>query len=361
MTRQKPARLAFTLIELLVVIAIIAILIALLLPAVQQAREAARRSQCKNNLKQMGLGLHNYHDVYGIFPPGGVPVYTDYTNNGNCCNGGPRISWHVRIFPFMDQAPLYNQLNFSAGWVTGNTPNGTGLQAAWDTIIAGGQRARQFQVPYALCPSDGTTRDPNWAVGNYSGSLGSQITTSNGGAPCEPFNVFAEFIPQPGAATTNWNAGHGNSADARRISGMFSRAGAGVGINGVGDGTSNTIFVGEILPSCHDHKSYWWNSNGMGNAHASTVVPINNMTTCEETVRNPGLASHPQCAPQAFGGNLTTSQQKWNFSWGFRSRHVGGAHFLLVDGSVRFLSQNLDHGTYQRLGGRRDGGTIGEF
>lgn len=345
-------RRAFTLIELLVVIAIIAILIALLLPAVQQAREAARRTQCRNNLKQFGLGLHNYHDVFGRFPPGGAPIFIDNVHAG-CCDGGPRIGWQVRILPYMDQAPLYNALNMNGGLASGAVV-ATVPEAAWAVDLGGGKFARQQQVPYARCPSDGYPSDPNWALANYSGSLGSQRTDSNGGDPCQPWNQFAEPL-------VHGNASHGNSADSRQLSGMFTRMGASVGINDVTDGTSNTILVGEILPACHDHKTWWWHSNGAGNAHASTVVPINNMTACEETVRNPNLASHPECAPQAYSGDVTRSQQNWNFSWGFKSKHVGGAHFLLCDGSVRFLSENLDHPTYQRLGGRRDGGTVGEF
>jgi len=349
-------RRAFTLIELLVVIAIIAILIALLLPAVQQAREAARRTQCRNNLHQYGLGLHNYHDVYGVFPPGGVPVYADFAGAG-CCNGGPRISWQVRILPYMDQAGLYNSLDMLAGLRANRPPH---PQAAWDTNIPGVGLARRQQVPYATCPSDSYQRDPNWAITNYSGSLGSQITTSNGGNPCQPWNQFAEHLPHPNNGN-QWNASHGNSADSRRISGMFSRMGMTIGVQNVTDGTSNTLMVGEVLPACHDHKSYWWNSNGMGSAHASTVVPINDMTTCEEARNNPNLVSNPLCGPQAYGGNVRRAQQNWNFSWGFKSRHEGGAFFLLADGSARFVSENVDHRTYQYAGGRRDGHPLGNF
>ncbi|MEZ6130998.1 MAG: DUF1559 domain-containing protein [Planctomycetaceae bacterium] len=342
---MKKRRDAFTLIELLVVIAIIAILIALLLPAVQQAREAARRTQCKNNLKQYGLALHNYHDTYNMFPSAGVR-YNNTGGDGGCCSGSPRIGWQVRILPFADQAPLYNGINMSSA----DAPND--FYPAGQTV----KRFRQYQVPYALCPSDpdAATRDVNWAQSNYSGSLGSQSTPSNGGAPCEPYQQFAEPLP-------NGNSGHGNSNNPLNISGMFSRMGMTVGLQSVTDGTSNTILVGEIRPDCHDHTGGWWAQNGMGNAHASTVVPINNLTSCPECVNNPGLASHQACSATGYGNNVGRAMQNWNFSWGFRSRHVGGAQFLLGDGSVRFLSENIDHNTYQSLGGRRDGKTIGEF
>lgn len=334
MTRHLQKSRGFTLIELLVVIAIIAVLIALLLPAVQQAREAARRSQCKNHLKQFGLALHNYHDTFGTFPVSGTPTNRDQTGAG-CCNGAPRISWQVRVLPYMDQSPLYNALNMNAG-----LPTATGVpQAAWDSTLPGGKLARRQQVPYVRCPSDEFPEDPDWAQASYSGSLGSNSTPSADPTNCNVWQPFAE----PGTS------GHGNTTNIRAISGMFSRMGANIGIRDVADGTSNTIFVGEVLPACHDHRTGWWNSNGMGSAHASTVVPINNMTTCDKATA--AEITHPLC----------TNKNNWNFSWGFKSRHVGGAHFLLVDGTVRFLSQNINQTTYQRLGGRNDRQPVGEF
>lgn len=306
---------AFTLIELLVVIAIIAILVALLLPAVQQAREAARRSQCKSNLKQYGLALHNYHDVHKRFAPG-----TSSWDNA------PRAGWQVRVLPFMDQGALYEELNLDI-----NT-------FVYDQTLTTGKLARLHQVPYARCPSDGSgfsDFDSGWAQANYGGSMGSNSTPSNGGAACEPWQQFA-------AAGT---AGHGNSNNPLSISGMFSRFGMCIDEADVTDGTSNTIMVGEILPICTDHREGWWSRNGSANAHSSTVVPINNMNTCPVPLQN---ITHPAC----------TAQNNWNFSWGFRSMHTGGAHFLLVDGSTHFLSENIDHQVYQSLGGRRDGNTV---
>ena len=140
MTRLRSRRSAFTLIELLVVIAIIAVLIALLLPAVQQAREAARRSQCKNNLKQYGLALHNYHDNYGCFPIG---------SEANWSNGA-FLSWQSRILPYVDQSPIYNQINFS-------TPGVIGIN------LSDGQPLRMHTLPYASCPSDDSQR----IIGGY--------------------------------------------------------------------------------------------------------------------------------------------------------------------------------------------------
>ena len=130
---------------------------------------------------------------------------------------------------------------------------------------------------------------------------------------------------------------------------MFSRIGVPLGVRDVSDGPSNTIFVGEILPACNDHRGGGWvYFNHMANAHASTVVPINTMNTCETPLRE---VTNSTCIPM----------NNWNWSWGFRSMHTGGAQFLFVDGSVHFLSENMNHETYQRLGGRRDGQVVGSF
>lgn len=332
--QRRERRRAFTLIELLVVIAIIAILVALLLPAVQQVREAARKSQCQDHLHNYGVAIHSYEGTYGFIPPGGTPVNRDFTGAG-CCNGAPRIGWQVRILPFMEQKPLYDAIDMRAG-LPSTAPNPE--QAAWDSLV-NGVRARTIQVPYARCPSDPWPEDPNWAQANYSGSLGSQSTPSNDPTNCNTWQVFMEVLPAG-------NSGHGNSANIRNISGVFSRMGAGLRFRDVTDGVSNTIFVGEVLPRCHDHRTGWWNSNGMGNAHASTVVPINNMTTCEKAT--PSQITHPAC----------TNMNNWNFSWGFKSEHPGGVHFLLGDDKVTFVSENLDHTTYQRLGGRADNNPV---
>lgn len=310
----RTRRTAFTLIELLVVIAIIAVLIALLLPAVQQAREAARRSQCKNNLKQYGLALHNYHDAYGAFPLGGTATWS---------NVAPEVSWQARILPFIDQAPLYNRLNF------------TGVPTVPYQTMPNGQEIRSQTVPYAMCPSDDSPPlVGGWAQTSYTGSQGSQGNVSNGGT-CQPFQVYALKL----------NPNNGDTLVTSDVSGMMNRWGATFRIRDCTDGMSNTLHVGEIMSRCHDHTGGFWLMNGMGNAHASTIVPINTYNTCDFS--DPALPCR--------------NPQLWNYSWGFRSRHVGGAHFLFGDGGVRFLSQNLDHQTFQYLGGKADGQVLGQF
>lgn len=322
----------FTLVELLVVIAIIGILVGLLLPAVQAAREAARRMQCSNNLKQYGLALQNYESTYKTFPIGG----TNWD--------APLIGWQVRILPYTEQSALYNALNF--GLVTGN--------GAPDTLI-GGVPARTKQVPYALCPSDGSdTPDGNWAQTNYSGSLGSQLTPSADGA-CNTYYVSE----RTNATTYNYDLaggradggnGHGNTNSGTEISGMFGRLAPKIPMASAVDGTSNVIAVGEILYRCHDHTGGWWHYNGMGTAHASTSVPMNTMTTCAESQAVATRLGYPN--PQCF------TKSNWNYSWGFRSNHAGGANFVYVDGSVHFMPQTIDYMTYQYLGGRMDKHTL---
>ena len=334
-SKRNPLQQGFTLIELLVVIAIIAILVALLLPAVQQAREAARRSQCKNNLKQFGLALHNYHDVHGMFAIGGTPnTGNNPSANATCCNGWPRVGWQVRVLPYADQAPLYNALDFER-------------DQAYLTIVDG-KEARRHNVPYTICRSyDGDRFEggsAEWAISNYTGSTGAASPSAVSGATCRPFDSFIEsgksINPTFGGAQTR-------GARASVASGMFTRNGADIRIRDVTDGTSNTIFVGEQMPKCVDHDGNWWHQNGAGNAHGITLAPINTMSTCPN-VPHPEF---PSC----------TNTNEWQLSWGFRSQHTGGAQFLMVDGTVRFLNENIDHQMYQYLGGKADGNVLGEF
>ncbi len=329
-SKTSSRRQGFTLIELLVVIAIIAVLVALLLPAVQQAREAARRSQCKNNLKQYGLALHNYHDTFGMFPLGGT------ANRDN----PPRVSWQVRVLPYLDQAPLYNQLDLAGRLPATSYVSGNALNVAYQTL-ADGQVFRSVKIPVALCPSEPNGESRNgWAQGSYGGSMGSQNVVSTTTPGCDPYNTYAEK-----------SLTYGSSQVKSDISGMISRNGVSIRIADVSDGTSNTIQVGEVIPTClDDSRGSWLYSASVCNAEGETITPINEFTTCDLL---PGRKiTNASC----------TAHNQWNFAFGFRSNHVGGAHFLLVDGSTRFLSENISHATvYQALGGRADGKIIGEF
>lgn len=317
MARIRGKFRGFTLIELLVVIAIIAVLIALLLPAVQQAREAARRTQCKNNLKQFGLAMHNYHDTVNRFPC--------TINPGNF--GNPLgVGMLVHLLPYIDQAPLYNTISFVS--VT------TWVVPVNSTAPAG---SRYFEVcpPGFRCPSDtsslyypGTNGiQGNWATASYGTNVGAQRESGNG---CSSY---------PGNAFGTGPADHSDSRDPTQISGLFSRYGFSCSIKDLVDGTSNTILMGEYRSECSDHQRHGWsnvNSNWL-----MTTAPIN-FETCK-------------------GGGGCNGVSNWETSQGFKSRHVGGVHLLLADGSVRFVSENIDYNMYQRLGDRRDGNTISDF
>lgn len=347
-TSVRSGRRGFTLVELLVVIAIIGILVALLLPAVQAAREAARRMSCGNNLKQYGLAMHNYHDTFNTLPPGGL--WTMQSSDWNV----KALSWHARILPYVEQQTVYDKINWATSMSVGGNA-GPSIQAnvGWDSIVdASGRLLRQTVVPYAHCPSDEVDPlglDTNWAQTSYCGSLGSQATASADGN-CNQYytrGVHYEALP--------WNADHGNTWRKQDISGMFSRMGleGKMAFSSVLDGTSQVILIGEILPACHDHTGGMWHYNGMGNAHASTSVPINSLTTCATDQADATNRRYPY--PQCF------AKSNWNHSWGFRSRHSAGAQFVLVDGSVQFLTKTINYQTYQYLGGRADGKPVGNF
>jgi prepilin-type N-terminal cleavage/methylation domain-containing protein len=329
----------FTLVELLVVIAIIGILVGLLLPAVQAAREAARRMQCSNNLKQYGLALHNYHDTFKSFPIGGI--------GGWSADHYYKLSWQARVIPFMEQTTIFDAIDFSK-------------KNAADILMPNGKPLLAVGPPYARCPSDVSPElfphavNPNAPLtgaadrfnGSYTGCLGAQSTPSADGN-CNPWQQFVEPLPAG-------NSTHGDCLTKQNLSGMICRGLWGSAVctqmSDCIDGTSNTLFVGEVLADCQSHREWgFWDYDGINNAHASTVCPINNFTTCDRA--SPGQITHPNCRPNT----------NWNFAWGFKSYHPGGTQFALVDGSVNFFSETIDHLTYQSLGGRADRKAIGAY
>jgi prepilin-type N-terminal cleavage/methylation domain-containing protein len=337
--RSRKKKEGFTLIELLVVIAIIAVLIALLLPAVQQAREAARRTQCKNNLKQLGLAMHNYHDIAKMFPINSLQWGSP--NNSPEWTGTQHGSQIVQLLPYFDQAAMYNSINF-------NNVNA-------ESTIVNGQPIYTIALAMLLCPSS-TAPDKrggdNRAKSNYAPSSGAQIYPVNPNTPCPGiYPPYGSLIDPTYAASggTNANgyfgdtppwAGHGNSMTMTEISGMFARGTAAARFRDATDGVSNTILMGEVRPDCSDHiNNGWFHNNALW---CGTAPPINFPTCPNSPVRPDGCQS----------------SATWNTSQGFKSEHPGGAHFLLTDGSVQFLSDNLDYATYQRLGDRRDNRTV---
>jgi prepilin-type N-terminal cleavage/methylation domain-containing protein/prepilin-type processing-associated H-X9-DG protein len=359
---------AFTLIELLVVIAIIAVLVGLLLPAVQKVREAANRMKCQNNLKQYALACHSYHDVNGYFPPGGKSI------PDGSWTAGQKGTWQVFILPYMEQGAIFNLIpEKGTPWydsITGTAKDITtgmanpGLPEASFPCLAT-QLGRPFspadpmgwqiqKLPYARCPSDGYGPDTPYT--NYQGSIGPQCAIGHPNCNYNPFQIYCHpkesGLGDWGYSDPNEWFNHGNSYDSQYIQGMFNRLGAKINMASVTDGTSNTILLGENLPSQHDHllwdggDVYWAHFNG-GNAHVTTIIPIN----------YPITETYEDCVDNA-GQDPQHSFTNWNVSWGFKSRHSGGANFAFVDGSVHFLNQNIDHKTYQLLGCRKDNQTV---
>ncbi len=345
MKTSRSVKRGFTLIELLVVIAIIAILIALLLPAVQQAREAARRTQCKNHLKQLGLAQHNYHDVHNQFAGNGM-----FGWGANFYKG----SHYTRLLPFIEQAGLYNTLDFNTQQGDWDSPN-----SSLGRTPGGAQKWMQTQISILRCPSSQTEKaigkgwggDWNQAQSSYGFSMGAQRMDAGNGCtqygPNSPEHRWGTPpVDHDGGYFNDGPEAHGNSSDPGRISGPFSRMGFSANFAQLPDGTSNTIMMGETMPEieCTDHG--WNGAFSNNNNWFATTAPINFRTCSNRGNRYPGLCGQ---------------ENSWSTSRGFRSDHIGGSQFVLCDGAVRFISENVDYGTYQRLGSRRDGQTVGDF
>ncbi len=353
----------FTLVELLVVIAIIGVLVALLLPAVQQARESARRMQCANNLKQYGVAIHTYHDQWNKIPT--APMAN--AQNGNWGLQVPGMQ--AIILPQMEQQPLYDKINWN--WSTTATivraPGWTVTANGYMSPVAGPGGlvcAEQVQVPYAMCPSDSSPPlgpDTNWYAANtsYSGSMGSQQTPD-----CDPGGC-GQLFNTPGIHTEllpGGNASDGGNGNPNQISGVFTRGGIKGGINfgAVRDGLSNTIFMGELIGECtNDWSGGWWRFIGTGSGLASTSPGINLMTLCASTPQEAFQKGYPYNGINSFPECVNVCH--WKLGHGFRSRHPQGCQFVFGDGSVHFISQNVNYATYQRLGGRRDSLPIGDY
>lgn len=324
---RRPSRFGFTLVELLVVIAIIGILIALLLPAVQAAREAARRSQCVNNLKQCGVGLHNYNDTMKVLPP-----HAFY--GGTYPARGHRGSLLVHLLPYIEQQALYDLFDFAP---VPPTPTDMNSQRAPTPFKDGNTLLRSATVATYLCPSDGTAYRkigtiPNQAqTGSYWGCMGPSNSYSNSpSCSCPEYSLWKSYS----------RSGTGASNPA----GMFTRNGWDycARFSDVRDGLSNTIFMGEVRADCSGHvRQGWSHSNRWG---IYTQTPIN-YDSCYANLAEATAA----------GGNGCNALCNWNTEVGFKSLHPGGANFLFGDGSVHFLPETIDHWTYQYLGDKDDG------
>jgi len=397
---RAPKRKGFTLIELLVVIAIIAVLIALLLPAVQQAREAARRTQCKNNMKQIGLALHNYHDAFNLFPPAQTH---DGTANNNVVTagtgGGPtcrpagtvtdigtysRAPWSVLILPYFDQAPLYNQFNMQQAF-TGRIdhaapPIGSRADApaSVNYAIQVLDSPNSYRCPsnpsfasdkyimcYSACMGGGGPAfktDPLTGNPAVDGTIPANLPTDN-----QPFSNNPMMPCWNGSATQTlpfygvnanfrpmWNNGpmHLNSSR---------------GVQAIPDGTSNQVLVGETmfvgLRSAYGDTSnpanipaYWTWASATRPSNGCCAVNFNTVgILCG--MNQPQIEYTMQIARTRRGAANGHSM----IMEGYSSWHVGGGHVCLADGSVRFISENTDVTLQQKMGSTYDGGILGEF
>lgn len=301
----------FTLIELLVVIAIIGVMVALLLPAVQAAREAARRMQCSNNLKQMGLAFHNYHSVFNRFPVGGAGVVSA-TNAAIRSRWRP--SWGSTILPFMEQQPLYDRLNLDVPFID-------------EVNHVGGREL----VPTYLCPTapkqvltrpNGDTLQSSVLFGrtDYGGNYGER------GLRCYPQTNCANSYP--------------GATGGRGV--LLFGADAQIGMRDVTDGSSQTIVLGEAPEALH---SIWIGHKNL----FDQSVPINEKVRSGSRWQSCGL---PFKSPR---GDFC------DFGQEFHSYHSGGAMFLMLDSSGRFVSQTIDVTVFAALLSRSGGEVVGDF
>jgi prepilin-type N-terminal cleavage/methylation domain-containing protein/prepilin-type processing-associated H-X9-DG protein len=345
-------RRGFTLIELLVVIAIIAILIGLLLPAVQKVREAAQRLSCQNNLKQLALACVTFESSKGAFPRGNAPTGT-FPDGGN-------TSWMFQALEYTEQGPLYQQV-VAAGSLTNAVNRGLLPKA----------------TPLSRCPADGYELGDG-RLFNYIASTGPQCNNPSGGCGT-PFQIYCNGQPGSGSGgvppalapptypgygpSQSW----GDTSNPALVRGMFSRGGAVIRMTDVTDGTSSTILLGETLPEFCEFQR--WNSTtgkdpgwagGNSVAQGQTIQPINWKIDRVPTTFNAATVNWSRSCNSC---NSTTNPSgdpsrcifNWSVTWGFKSNHAGGANFAFVDGSVHFVSEKIDHKTYQYLGCRNDG------
>lgn len=347
----RVRRDGFTLIELLVVVAIIAVLIGLLLPAVQQAREAARRTQCRNNLHQLGLALHNYQEAHKAFPPAYVaqPVAAGTINGvtypDDNANGATGFAWGTLLLPFIEQAPLYNRFNLSA--------------ACWDPANLA---AANSVLPAFLCPS---------VTGGSEGFIVQKYTSGTASAPHSPVPFSPQIffghshyvtnagIHQPWGRVTNYidfSVGepipaNGNALAA--IDGPFYRNSY-IRVADITDGLSNTVFLGE-------HSSLLSDKTWVGVVPFAATCPKNgfpsdcNSGGCLVGVHSgPDTHDHPQVIIHAPNNPFGHTDEMY-------SEHEGGAHVMLGDGAVRFVSQYMDPFVWVALSTRASGEVINDY
>jgi prepilin-type N-terminal cleavage/methylation domain-containing protein/prepilin-type processing-associated H-X9-DG protein len=321
--RSANSPRGFTLVELLVVIAIIGILVALLLPAVQSAREAGRRVSCANNLKQLGLALNVYESTFTCFPTG---TYWSICPAMNGCNAGPngqcngRNGWHMFILPYVEQGNLLASMNLQPG--TGSVSISSINSAAFQQVI-----------PVFLCPSDNAPVVPssNWTRLNYVGCFSADPTG---------YLVDQEAYP------TRYNYDQGPLSNPSKVHALFNwniyrRAGH------IKDGLSNTVALSEVIGVTDIGRGVWWHEWGWQYSHARSP----NSSTPDSVWGAVTSGPWSYCDTTAVDAPCTGSSNAWSQEvFAARSRHPGGINVCLIDGSVRFVANQIDLPLWQGLG-----------
>jgi prepilin-type N-terminal cleavage/methylation domain-containing protein/prepilin-type processing-associated H-X9-DG protein len=313
---RPRARKAFTLIELLVVIAIIGVLVSLLLPAVQAAREAARRAQCTNNLKQVGLAMHNYHDTIGSLPPG----------TSGCCNG----TWQATILPYLEQGAIFNAYNY-------DRPR---YSDAWNTTVT------YSFIATLLCPSDSPSKPVTTALGTAnSGRITAHNYVANFGQTDIDQRDLLDGVRFAGAPFTYIapysNANHINTANKGRV----------VNFGSIRDGLSNTLLVSEVVAGKgRDLRGVtWWADATTFTTFLAPNSRLADRMYSTNACEFPGQGN-PPCRAVPLLDPLMT---------GARSRHPGGVTTAMADGSVRFVKDSIALNVWQAISSTSGGEVIG--
>lgn len=340
-------RCGFTLIELLVVIAIIAVLVAILLPAVQQAREAARNSQCKNNIKQIGVALHNYHEAMSVFPPALIHS-GDYNATNHYSFSLNHTGWTM-LLPYIDQAALYNQFNFSIA-------SGPAQNTAGPPVYTGGltvpQAPTSTMIQAFLCPSDDAARLYTLTAAGYQSTNAAPtnyvFAGGRNGEDAQPWHVYAtSTYGIPDGRIVRYRGAFGNNGSAR--------------IADILDGTSNSVLVGESVKVKYDTNNWtpvWGQGKHVGvygriiTEPESTATPANLVNNQRYRINEPAVSTNP---------TYTMPNGRLPYAWVFSSKHTGGANFVFGDGSVKFLSDGIDYNTLALINYIADGDRPGEF
>ena len=338
---RRTTRQAFTLIELLVVIAIIAVLIALLLPAVQQAREAARRMQCKNNLKQIGLALQNYHDSFTIFPP------TMCVGPG----GGGEWSLHARILPYADQANMYNSIDFSQNYNQTSSAFPFGIKT--------------MRVPFMLCPSDPKDRLRTNSSGNpdhYPHTYGANLGTWLVYDPTTGRHGDGAFGPNSRMGAADFLDGMSNTlgfSEVKAWTPYARNSSSALGANLVppASTTEACAYVSGASQNQADSGHTEWADGRAHHVGFTTTLGPNTEVLCTNGsfgLQDVDFNSQREDNPE---GTLNRTYAIVTS----RSYHVGVVNSLLMDGSVRTISENISESVWRRLGTRAGGEVLGEF